>query len=108
MKALLPLLFFVPGMFPFTQDQPAPPPALATPRVVLVTPPPPLPPAFDAERKAAGSTSGLAGIMQIKIAGAVLPVVGSCCFCPDGSEKPAQWSAQKKAAETKANPDEKR
>lgn len=86
------------------QDQPAQPPVLETPRVSFVTPQPPLPPAELPDQSNANYRQYRDGFMQIRIAGAALPIAGTCCFCPDGSEKPAQW----KAAETKAGSNEKR
>ena len=38
------------------------------------------------------------GVVRLKIGGTWLPTVGSCCFCPDGAEKPLKWEPAKQQA----------
>lgn len=35
------------------------------------------------------------GVLHLKIGGLWLPTVGSCCFCPDGAQKPLKWEPAK-------------
>ncbi len=38
------------------------------------------------------------GVLRIKIGGTWFPASGSCCFCPDGAEKPVRWEPAKQPA----------
>jgi hypothetical protein len=38
------------------------------------------------------------GVVRLKIGDLWLTTVGSCCFCPDGAEKPLQWEPAKQQA----------
>lgn len=40
------------------------------------------------------------GVLRIKIGDTWLPASGSCCFCPDGAEKPLKWEPAKQPAKT--------
>ena len=44
------------------------------------------------------------GVLRIKIGDTWFPASGSCCFCPDGAEKPLKWEP----AKAPAKPAEKR
>ena len=83
------------------QSQPAQPPIISTPNVPLVVPQLNLPLPAEAVPQQSPNQALWEfrdGVMRIKIAGVALPI-GACCFCPDGSEKPAQWKAANSSTE---------
>lgn len=83
----------------------ATPPVLPNPAVKLV--PPPLPAGLAIEPLPVGQTSTEKtvqaefrdGVVRLKIGDTWLPTVGSCCFCPDGAEKPLKWPTPKPPTE---------
>lgn len=79
----------------------ATPPVLPTHEVKLV--PPPVPAGLTAGESPAPQSSNAQdiraeyrdGVLRLKIGDTWLPTVGSCCFCPDGAEKPLKWEPAK-------------
>lgn len=96
--------FFSLLLFPFSLPEgtqnPDAPPVLPAREVKLV--PPPLP-AGVMPAPAAGQDLQAEyrdGVVRFKIGDAWLPVMGGCCFCPDGAEKPLKWEPAKSSKAT--------
>lgn len=86
-------------LFPFSLPEgtqnPVAPPVLPAREVKLV--PPPLPAGL-VPVSAAGQELQAEyrdGVVRLKIGDAWWPVLGGCCFCPDGAEKPLKWEPPK-------------
>jgi hypothetical protein len=77
------------------------PPVLPNHEIKLV--PPPVPAGLSPGQSPAPQASNAQeiqaqlrdGVLRLKIGDTWLPTVGSCCFCPDGAEKPLKWEAVK-------------
>lgn len=93
-------LFLFPFGLPEGTQNPVAPPVLPAREVKLV--PPPLPaglvpaPAAGQELQAEYRD----GVVRFKIGDTWLPVMGGCCFCPDGAEKPLKWEPAKSSKAT--------